>query len=189
MTRWPLLWCGFVRVLLAAMLGVAALPLQGVPAAAAQPAQRTYTYTSPSFGYSIAWPFPWYLSGESVDSEYDTLEVSDDQSVVQFWGARRGDMTTEQAAQEVLDGYRQDPTLTNVAELDAKSCPFQTDGTAICFRYEGIMSDGTSAGVSGLIEERILGDGIMLEMIAGVLEPHLAEYLPKWASIEVAAPS
>lgn len=188
MARWRLRWFGLIRVLLVAALCASAVPLHELSARAAQPSETAYTYTSPSFGYSIAWPLPWYISGEYTDSGYDTIELTDDQSSVQFSGGRLGDETVQDAAMGIIDSLREDPTNANVTVLDAGSCPFKGEGSVLCYRYDATLSDGSSTGVTGLVETRLLGNDILLYMIAGVREPHLAEYLPKWAQIQVAAP-
>ncbi|HET9658914.1 MAG TPA: hypothetical protein VFP05_01185 [Thermomicrobiales bacterium] len=187
MARWPVWWFGLVRLVLVATFGVTGLLVPGTPARASQSAETTYT--SPNFGYSIAWPLPWYVSSEGVDSGYDMLELSDDQSSVQFSGTRFGDVTAQQAAMSVVDSLREDPTNANVAVLDKSSCPFQSNGAVVCYRYDVTLGEGPAVGVTGVIEARSLGDGLILLMIAGVREPHLAEYLPKWSSFEVAAPA
>jgi hypothetical protein len=186
MTRWSFRRCGLARVLLVAVLGMSGLPLPGVPARAAQSAETSYI--SPDFGYSIAWPLPWYVSSEYVEPEVDTVELSDDQSSVQFSGALLGDESIQQAAMGIVDSIRSDPANANVALLDARTCSFPTDGAVLCYRSDTTLSDGSVVGVTGLVETRLLGNGVVLFMIAGVREPHLAEYLAKWAVFEIAGP-
>jgi hypothetical protein len=146
------------------------------------------SYVSPTYGYSIAWPMPWYVASELSDGTYDSLVLADDQSSLQLLGARLGNVTAQAFAEQAIEQYRSDPELMNFEQLPTSECPYQTDGFAACYRYDAALSDGSVVGATSLFEARDIGGGVMLRMVAGVREPHLAEYLPKWASLVVAGP-
>jgi hypothetical protein len=145
-------------------------------------------YTSPNFGYSIAWPMPWFALRAESDGTFDTLVLVDDQSSIQFSGARLGNASLQSIVEATVQSYREDPTLTNLTQLPASECAFPTDGYVACYRFDAVSGDGSVVGATSLFEARALGGGIVLQTIAGVREPHLAVYLSRWASIVVAAP-
>lgn len=154
------------------------------PAQAAQSSEESYT--SPTFGYSIAWPMPWYQSVEYNDGTYDTLLLADDVSDVQFSGALLPNVSAQQLVESNADGYRTDSRIASFQQLPAAECAFPTDGYVACYRFDATFGDGSVAGLVGLFEARALGDGVLLIMIAHVPEPWFAEYLAAWQGFAVA---
>lgn len=175
--RWP-------RILLIAI--VLCGPLKGIdaPVQAAQISEESYT--SPTFGYSIAWPLPWYQSEEYNDGTYDTLLLADDVSNVQFSGALLPNDSPQQLVEVNAEGYRTDSRIAGFEQLPEVECAFPTDGYVACYRFDATFDDGSVDRLVALFEARSLGDGVLLIMIAHVPEPWFAEYLTAWQGFAVA---
>lgn len=184
MDRWSPRTHRLPRFSLITVLLIAGLAGLWAPAQAEQNPETSYT--SPNFGYSIAWPMPWYESSESNDGTYDTLVLADDESSVQFSGAQFSNESLQRLLEINVEAYRSDPNLANFEQLPAGECAYPTDGLVACYRYDATFSDGTVDGIASLFEARTVGEGVTLIMVARVPEPSFAAYLSKWQAIVVA---
>ncbi len=184
MDRWHCRTLRLPRFAAVAVLLVAGLLALREPALAQQGAENWYT--SSSFGYSIAWPMPWYLSSESNDGTYDTLVLRDDAGLVQFSGARFTNDSLQHVLEINVESYRSDSSFANFEQLPAGDCAYPTDGLVACYRFDATFSDGSVNALASLFEARSLGEGVMLIMTALVPEPLFAGYLSKWQEFVVA---
>jgi hypothetical protein len=184
MDRWHCRTFRLPRLIVIAALLLGGLAWLCEPALALQNTENSYI--SPNFGYSIAWPMPWYASSESNDGTYDTLVLGDDESSVQFSGARFPNETLQEFFELNTEGFQSDPGRANVEQLPASECDYPTDGLVACIRYDDTFSDGSVNPIGGLVEARTMGEGVWLVMIALVPEPFFADYLLKWREIVAA---
>lgn len=174
---------GLMRGVLAAIV-FASLGCFGLgPSVAAQVSGTTYT--SPTFGYTIAWQSPWYVVDVGDDQEYDSLSIVDSDSFVYFAGSSDGS-----TPQDVVDGFagyiQSDASYANIqplAQCAVSSRPLPS--SAACYRYDHIYDDGTTLPEAVLIEAYAMGGGVNLLMVGSVDESLFASYLPQWAQLGI----
>jgi hypothetical protein len=186
MHRWHGRPLQLFRYTLVTVLLVLASAGHRVPAMAQQSAETHYT--SPTFGYSVAWPMPWYLYLTEYDGTFDTLVLLDDESIVQLSGAQLANETVQRVLDANVEVYRSDPDNTNFQQMAAGDCAYPSTGVAACYRYDLLSSDGSTNAIATLFESRALGDELYLAMIAQVPERFFADYLTIWREIAIAGP-
>ena len=143
------------------------------------------SYTSPTFGYAIAWDSGWQIDDQRQDATSDTLSLVDGNSFVFFSGQNDG--SDAQAAVDGFSGF----LLADDSFVDTQplaECPSGNraiPSVTACFTYLRVYDTGDTVPEAALLEAWDLGDGVRLLMVATVAQELFAAYLPVWASFGI----
>lgn len=147
-------------------------------------------YTSPSFGYSIGWESPWYVTLEETEvPETDYLVLSDGESTVYFTGKRAGENTLADELDVLVEGVLSYEDVGELEPIEDGDCPAAgPQAVTACYQAVQRWDDGSELVLGILLKAWDLGDGVHLLMDAYVAENSLHAYLKEWDMFEIARP-
>jgi hypothetical protein len=148
-------------------------------------AQVTGTiYVSPTFGYTITWELPWYVTNEDADDDgLNRLSLADSRSQVLFTGGMAKGHPASDWLQTMIDYYETSAEYRNVQQVEGSGCASDESNSitaSYCLRADISDQYGADAAIGIYLQARVLDDDTILLTDASTEESILQGYLPHW---------